>query len=37
MREIEDGAEMLGWELDKLFEETINAMRYAEDKVAEKM
>ena len=34
---IKNGAEMLGWELDKLFEETINVMRYAEDKVAEKM
>lgn len=34
---IKDGAELLNWELDKLFEETINAMRYAEDKVAEKM
>lgn len=27
---IEQGAEMLGWELDELFEKTIGAMRYAE-------
>lgn len=32
---IRQGAEMLGWELDKLFEETILAMRDCEDKVAE--
>ena len=34
---IKEGAEMLGWDLDKLFEETIQAMRYAEDKVKEHM
>lgn len=34
---IKQGAEMLGWELDKLFEETILAMRDCEDKVAEEM
>ena len=28
---IQEGAEMLGWELDKLFEETILAMRSCED------
>ena len=28
---IEQGAEMLGWELDELFEKTIHAMRYAEE------
>jgi predicted hydrolase (HD superfamily) len=30
---IEDGAEMLGWELDKLIEETILAMRIDEEKI----
>ena len=30
---IEDGAEMLGWELDKLIEETILAMRVDEGKI----
>ena len=30
---IEDGAEMLGWELDKLIEETILAMRTDEEKI----
>ncbi len=30
---IEDGAEMLGWELDKLIEETILAMRVDEEKI----
>ena len=34
---IKIGAEMLEWDLDNLFEETINAMRYAEDKVAAKI
>lgn len=28
---------MLGWDLDKLFEETILAMRNCEDKVNEEM
>ncbi|MBQ7566747.1 MAG: HDIG domain-containing protein [Oscillospiraceae bacterium] len=31
---IREGAEMLGWELDKLFEKTIDAMRSCEDAVA---
>ena len=31
---IREGAEMLGWELDKLFEMTIDAMRSCEDAVA---
>ena len=30
---IKQGAEMLGWDLDKLFEETILAMRDCEDLV----
>jgi predicted hydrolase (HD superfamily) len=30
---IEDGAEMLGWQLDKLIEETILAMRVDEEKI----
>lgn len=30
---IQDGAEMLGWELDKLIEETIYAMRVDEEKI----
>ena len=30
---IEDGAEMLGWELDKLIEDTILAMRVDEEKI----
>ena len=30
---IEDGAEMLGWDLDKLIEETILAMRVDEEKI----
>jgi predicted hydrolase (HD superfamily) len=30
---IEDGAEMLEWELDKLIEETILAMRVDEEKI----
>ena len=34
---IKKGAEQLGWDLDKLFEQTILAMRYAEDKVKSKM
>ena len=34
---IEDGAEMLGWELDKLIEETILAMREDEEKINEFM
>ena len=34
---IRTGAERLDWDLDKLFDETIQAMRYAEDKVKEKM
>lgn len=34
---IRKGAEMLGWELDKLFEETILAMRDCEDKVVEEV
>ena len=34
---IKQGAEMLGWELDKLFEDTILAMRDCEDYVQEEM
>ena len=34
---IKRGAEMLGWDLDKLFEETILAMRNCEDKVNEEI
>ncbi len=34
---IKQGAEMLGWELDKLFEETILAMRSCEEYVKDKM
>ncbi|MBQ8584799.1 MAG: hydrolase, partial [Butyricicoccus sp.] len=34
---IRQGAEMLGWELDKLFEMTILAMRSCEDSVRETM
>ena len=34
---IRSGAEMLGWELDKLFENTILAMRSCEKPVAEEM
>ena len=34
---IKRGAEMLGWDLDKLFEETILAMRSSEDKVNEEV
>ncbi len=34
---IAKGAEQLGWELDKLFEETILAMRESEDKIEEEM
>jgi predicted hydrolase (HD superfamily) len=30
---IEDGAKMLGWELDKLIEETILAMRVDEEDI----
>ncbi len=30
---IRDGAEMLGWDLDKLMTDTIAAMRAAEDEV----
>ena len=30
---IEDGAEMLGWDLDKLIEETISAMRVDEENI----
>ncbi|MEG0663285.1 MAG: hydrolase, partial [Anaerovoracaceae bacterium] len=30
---ITQGAAALGWELDKLFEETINAMRSCEDEI----
>lgn len=32
---IKQGAEMLGWELDTLFEKTILAMREDEDKINE--
>ncbi len=34
---IRDGAEMLGWELDRLMTDTISAMREAEDKIIEAM
>ena len=34
---IAQGAEMLGWELDELFEKTILAMRECEDKINEEM
>jgi predicted hydrolase (HD superfamily) len=34
---IEQGAEMLGWELDKLFDRTIQAMRDCEDDVKREM
>lgn len=34
---ISRGAEMLGWELDKLLEETIKAMRECEDSVNEEL
>ena len=34
---IKQGAEQLGWDLDKLFEETILAMRYGEDIVEEEI
>jgi len=34
---IRQGAEMLGWELDKLFEETILAMRSCEDYINNEM
>ena len=34
---IKQGAEMLGWDLDKLFEQTILAMRSCEDKVKEEL
>lgn len=34
---IEQGAEMLGWELDRLLEQTILAMRSCEDSVAQAM
>ena len=34
---IKTGAENLGWELDRLFEETILAMRSCESEVAEYM
>ena len=34
---IRKGAEMLGWDLDKLFEKTILAMRSCEDKVKEEI
>lgn len=34
---IRDGAEMLGWELDKLFSMTIEAMRSCEEQVAKEM
>lgn len=34
---IRKGAELLGWELDELFEKTIRAMRYCEDAVREQM
>ena len=34
---ITQGAEMLGWELDELFEKTIQAMRSCEETVAEEM
>lgn len=34
---ISQGAEMLGWELDKLFERTIQAMRFCEDSVNQQL
>ena len=34
---IKQGAEMLGWELDELFEKTILAMRDCEDRINEEM
>ncbi|MBQ9267838.1 MAG: hydrolase [Clostridia bacterium] len=34
---IKQGAEMLGWELDQLFEETIEAMRVDEEKINQYM
>ena len=34
---IRDGAEVLGWELDKLFSMTIDAMRSCEEQVAKEM
>jgi len=34
---IRQGAEMLGWELDKVLEMTLEAMRASEDKVAEQV
>ena len=34
---IERGAEQLGWELDKLMEQTILAMRSCEDRVNKEM
>ena len=34
---ISQGAEMLGWELDELFDKTIQAMRSCEASVAEAM
>ena len=34
---IRDGAELLGWELDKLFSMTIDAMRSCEEQVAKEM
>lgn len=34
---IKQGAEMLGWELDKLLEETLMAMKESEDDIKEKM
>lgn len=34
---IAEGAKLLGWELDKLFENTILAMRECEEKIAEEM
>lgn len=34
---IKQGAEMLGWELDQLFEETIKAMRVDEEKINQYM
>lgn len=33
---ITDGAELLGWELDRLLDETLEAMRAAEDEIARK-
>ena len=32
---IKSGAEMLGWEMDKVFEKTILAMRECEDEINE--